>query len=142
VTALRIINAIPLILLGKIGQLVLLEVGIREVVVPDRVFREVEDPTLPGQLPGWDPSSIPMRREPDVPIPPEVFRHALDPGESMVLALALALRADGNDVEVVLDERKGRRAALALGLPVVGTAGLVDLRPPEQIIADHVHSSP
>ena len=104
----------------------LLEVGIREVVVPDRVFREVEDPALPGQLPGWDPSSLPIRREPDVPVPPEVLRHALDPGESMVLALALVLRADGNDVEVVLDERRPK-GCLGLGLPVVGTAGLLVL---------------
>ena len=31
----------------------------------------------------------------------------------------------GDDVEVVLDERKGRRAAAALDLSLVGTAGLV-----------------
>jgi uncharacterized protein len=54
-----------------------------------------------------------------------VIRHALDLGESMVLALALHLQAGGDEVEVVLDERRGRRAAAALGLSLVGTAGLV-----------------
>ena len=48
----------------------------------------------------------------------------------MVLSLALHLRAGGDDVEVVLDERKGRRAAAALGLSLVGTAGLVLRRRP------------
>jgi hypothetical protein len=63
--------------------------------------------------------------EPDVPIPPEVARFNLDRGESMVLAVALARRARGDDVEVVLDEWKGRRAAGSLGLPLHGTVGLL-----------------
>ena len=125
--SLRIVNASPLILLGKIGHLALLDVGDREVVVPEAVIREVEEPSRPWRVPERGPSSASLRLEADVAIPPEVRRLALDPGESMVLALALSLRAAGDDVEVVLDERKGRRAALTLGLPVVGTAGLLVL---------------
>ena len=45
----------------------------------------------------------------------------------MVLALALLYKAAGEHVEVVLDERKGRRSAQALGLTVIGTAGLLIL---------------
>src|SRR5256885_2278103 len=56
---------------------------------------------------------------------PKSSEFALDPGEAMVLALALARRAAGDDVEVALDEKKGRRAAETLGLPLVGTAGLL-----------------
>lgn len=122
---LRVVNASPLILLGKIRRLELLGVGGREVVVPDAVYREVADASNLGPLPGWDPSLPPMRRDDDVPVPPEVLRHALDPGESMVLALALSLTTAGDDVEVMLDEKKGRRAAQALGLRLVGTAGLL-----------------
>jgi predicted nucleic acid-binding protein len=125
VALLRIVNASPLILLGKIGRLKLLDVGGREVVIPGTVYGEVEDPSNPGQLPGREPSLPPIRREDDVPVPPEVVRHALDPGESMVLALALSLAAAGEDVEVALDEKKGRRAARALGLRLMGTAGLL-----------------
>jgi predicted nucleic acid-binding protein len=127
VASLRIVNASPLILLGKIGHLALLDVGDREVVVPEAVIREVEEPSRPGRVPERGPSPASLRLEADVPIPPEVRRLALDPGESMVLALALSLRGAGDDVEVVLDERKGRRAALTLGLAVVGTAGLLVL---------------
>ncbi len=119
----RVVNASPVIVLGKIRHLELLDVGGREVVIPDAVHLEVAGG--PGPLPGRDPSAPGMRRDDDVPIPPEVVRHALDPGESMVLALALSLDSAGDDVEVVLDEKRGRRAARSLGLPLVGTAGLL-----------------
>ena len=122
---LRVVNASPLILLGKIRRLELLDVGGREVVIPDAVYREVAGESGSGPVPGWDPSLPPMRRDEDVPVPAEVLRHALDPGEAMVLALALSLGTAGDDVEVVLDERKGRRAARGLDLRLVGTAGLL-----------------
>lgn len=83
----RIVNASPLILLGKIQRLDLLSVGVSEVVVPRTVLDEVRDPRS-GMLPGWDPSLPPLGVVDDVPIPPDVLRFALDPGESMVLALA------------------------------------------------------
>jgi len=79
-------------------------VGVRDVVVPATVIDELGDPR-PGNLPGWDQSLPPPGVDADVPIPPDVWRYALDPGESMVLALALSYRAAGEDVEVVLDER-------------------------------------
>ncbi len=121
----RIVNASPLILLGKIRRLDLLFVDEPRVVVPSTTFSEVAPLQVATSLPGWHPGLPPIAVEPDVPIPPEVIRHALDPGESMVLAVALHLRAGGDDVEVVLDERRGRRAAAALDLSLVGTAGLV-----------------
>jgi len=125
VALLRVVNASPLILLGKIRQLAFLHEGGREVIVPTAVFEEVEDPNRPGDLPGWNPSGRPIGRVDNVPVPPEVLRFALDPGESMVLAVALARQAVGDDVEVVLDEKKGRNAARSLDLPLVGTAGLL-----------------
>lgn len=121
----RVVNASPLILLGKIRQLELLEVGGHEVVIPDAVNREVADARGLGPLSGWDPSLSPMRRHDDVPVPPELLCHALASGESMVLAQTLSLATTGNDVEVVLEEKRGRRAAQALGLRLVGTAGLL-----------------
>jgi predicted nucleic acid-binding protein len=121
----RIVNASPLILLGKIRRLELLFVGEPKVIVPMTTVGEVTSQPVAASLPGWHPDLPPITLEPDVPIPPEVFRHALDRGESMVLAVALRLQAGGEDVEVVLDERKGRRAAKALAIPLVGTAGLI-----------------
>ena len=121
----RIVNASPLILLGKIRRLELLFVGEPNVIVPLAAFGEVTPLPAATSLPGWHPDLPPIAVEPDVPIPPEVIRHALDRGESMVLALALHFQAGGDDVEVVLDERRGRRAAAALGISLVGTAGLI-----------------
>ena len=54
----------------------------------------------------------------------------------MVLALALSLRAAGDDVEVVLDDKRGRRAAQLLGLRLVGTAGLLVIAKAEGRIKD------
>ncbi len=121
----RIVNASPLILLGKIRRLELLFAGESKFIVPSTTFSEAAPQQVATSLPGWHSGLPPIAIEPDVPIPPEVIRHALDRGESMVLALALHLRASGDDVEVVLDERRGRRAAAALELFLVGTAGLV-----------------
>jgi predicted nucleic acid-binding protein len=95
-------------------------------VVPATVLKEVEYFRV-GAQPGWEGTSDLPDLVPDAQIPPEVKRHALDPGEAMVLAVALADKAAGEDVEVVIDERKGRQAALALDLPVIGTAGLLIL---------------
>jgi predicted nucleic acid-binding protein len=131
----RIVNASPLILLGKIRRLELLFVGGPGVIVPATTFGEVADPPVATSLLGWHPDLPPIAVEADVPIPPEVIRHALDRGESMVLALALHLRAVGADVEVVLDERRGRRAAAVLGLPLVGTAGLILRAKAEGVLA-------
>ncbi len=121
----RIVNASPLILLGKIRRLELLFVGESKVIVPSTTFSEVAPLQVATSLPGWHSGLPPITIEPDVLIPTEVVRHALDRGESMVLAMALYLRAGGDDVEVVLDERRGRRAAAALELSLVGTVGLV-----------------
>jgi hypothetical protein len=85
----RIVNASPLILLGTIDRLDLLFVGVRDVVVPATVIDELGDPR-PGNLPGWDQSLPPPGVDADVPIPPDVWRYALDPGEWLVLALALS----------------------------------------------------
>ena len=99
----RIVNASPLILLGKTRRLDLLFVDESKVVMPSTTFSEVAPLQVATNLPGWHPGLPPIAVEPDVPIPTEVVRHALDRGESMVLALALHLQARGDDVEVVLD---------------------------------------
>jgi predicted nucleic acid-binding protein len=45
----------------------------------------------------------------------------LDPGEASPIALA----AENPGCQIIIDERKGRRVALALGLDVTGTLGLL-----------------
>lgn len=56
-----------------------------------------------------------------MPRPAAELEVELDPGESAVILLGLELRA----AAVAIDEWKGRRAALARGLTVTGSLGLL-----------------
>ncbi len=110
------VDASPLIGLAKIGRLDLLG---EQVQVTETVYREVlagdaGDPARLALASGWG------GRVPDVPIPAALAALALDAGEEATLALALSTNA-----VAVLDDGDGRRAARALGVPHVGTAGLV-----------------
>lgn len=114
-----IVNASPLIFLGKIDALTLLQQFADEVVVPSSVHREVlaKAETRSGSrlvLPGWL-----VRRE-DLPLPSEIAGWDLGAGESQVLAHALA-----SGSEAVLDDLQGRKCARALGVLTTGTLGVI-----------------
>jgi predicted nucleic acid-binding protein len=104
----------PLIALHQLGQLRLLENLFVEVFVPPAVAHEAA-PSL-SELPGFIRTQVPAQ-----PLPPQLEKASLGPGESQALGLALELHAD----LVILDERPGRRLAVALGLNVAGTAGIL-----------------
>jgi predicted nucleic acid-binding protein len=116
-----VVNASPLILLGKVGQVGLLHELTDELVVPEAVAREVggrpEGAALIEQV-----SSFPKARiEGEVPVAPELRAWDLGRGESQVLALTGLVPAS----RAVLDDLDGRRCAQVLGLPVIGTLGVV-----------------
>ena len=117
-----IVNATPLIALAIIDRLSLLKDIFDEVIVPEAVFREV---TVQGAgKPGADVIAqldwlTIMRPNQQVGIEPQLF--GLDTGEVEVLLLAQQLTPDW----VLIDERLGRRVALAMNLPVKGTIGLL-----------------
>ena len=113
----------PLIALARLGLLALPQQLFAEVLVTATVWREVtgaparsEHADLhTAQQQGWlkvvdDPVTIPA-----------IFASPLlDDGERTALALSLAENCD-----VLIDERRGRLAAEAAGLNVVGTLGLL-----------------
>jgi predicted nucleic acid-binding protein len=117
----RVVNTSPLILLTKTGRLDLLQLGGVEVVVPDTVVDELEAGA------GHDSTIEVVRRTawisvaPCPALPDPVRDCKLDPGESSVLALAVADPGS----EVVLDDLAAWRAAARLGIPCLGTLGLV-----------------
>ena len=117
----RIVNTSPLILLTRTGRLDFLRLGGVEVVVPDTVVGEIEagaahDSTIEViRRTGWL-SVVPCPALPD-----PVRDCKLDPGESSVLALAYVDPGS----EVVLDDLAAWRAAARLGIPCLGTLGLV-----------------
>ncbi|MEP7314027.1 MAG: DUF3368 domain-containing protein [Pseudomonadota bacterium] len=117
-----VVNASPLIFLGNAGHLHLLRlVAPGRVVVPETVWKEVTNSPhvdraaheLSGT--GW------LERVPAPVVPPSVIEWDLDEGEASVIATAIDLKAD----RVVMDDLSGRKCALALGLPLSGTLGVV-----------------
>jgi predicted nucleic acid-binding protein len=121
----RVVNASPLIVLSKLGCLDLLREPRPdiEVVVPQSVLDEVmrgepDDPAVslvPEAVADW------MRVIPTPPIPASLRVGALDPGEIAVLSVA----HDHPGWETVLDDHSARREAARLGIPCIGTVGLV-----------------
>jgi predicted nucleic acid-binding protein len=109
-----IADASPLIALHQIGQISLIERLFGRILIPSAVAREVS-PSLPS-LPAWI-----LARDLTQPIGSEIHRASLGAGESETLALGLEIGA----TLVILDERPARKLALVLGLPVLGTAGIL-----------------
>lgn len=116
-----VVNASPLILLGKIGRVALLRQLSDELIVPDMVAREVgERPE--GEQVIAEVSSLPgVRFETGIATPSEIADWNLGRGESQVLALAEAFPGR----RAVLDDLEARRCAQSLGLPLIGTLGVV-----------------
>jgi uncharacterized protein len=109
-----IADASPLIALHQIGQISLIKRLFGPILIPSAVAREVS-PSLP-RLPVWITT-----RDLTQPIGSDILKASLGAGESESLALGLEVGAS----LVILDERPARRLAFVLGLPVVGTAGIL-----------------
>lgn len=116
-----VVDASPLIHLSRAGFLNLLGVLSKPVRVPTAVAEEVR---AKGE---GDPTASALASTPwlqivqDVEEPPELGAWELGRGERAVLAWA---RTQPNAL-AVLDDREARRCAHALGLPVIGTLGIV-----------------
>jgi predicted nucleic acid-binding protein len=104
----------PIIALHQLGQLSLLQRIFGEIYVPPAVARELS-PGMP-ELPSWI-----VVRPLAQPIASDILRASLGAGESEALSLVLEVKAE----LVIVDDRPARRLALNLGLPVVGTAGIL-----------------
>lgn len=115
-----VLNASPVILLGKIGRLDLIESLTGNAVVPNAVFLEVQAGIGEHQAVQSTADWAGSRLTADVPIPLSIERWDLGLGESQVIAQCLkdAYRA-------VLDDAQGRQCAGTHGIPVIGTLGIV-----------------
>ena len=92
------------------------------IVIPQAVRQELQSAAAPDaikQFLGTDPDWLETRQASE--IDPKLRR--LDPGEREAIGIALASSAD----LVLLDERKGRKAARERGLAVSGTLRVLDL---------------
>ena len=116
-----IVNATPLIALALIDRLHLLEEIFDEIIVPSAVYEEVvsRGAGKPGAEKVASMDWIIMQPDMQPGIDPYLF--GLDAGETEVLMLAHQIQPDW----VIIDERLARRIALAMGLPLKGTLGLL-----------------
>lgn len=121
-SALVVADAGPLIALSRVGLLQLINRYAASVLIPQAVMDEVQQgrhadagPVLAAVVRG-DFQVVPEPASALLIDPP------LDIGEVAVIRLALARNA-----EVLMDETAGRAASRRLGLPVIGTLGLLVL---------------
>lgn len=138
-------DAGPLIALARAGLLHLPALFYSQVLVPGAVWSEVlRQPSADEQVrlqAALAAGQLHLASEPGEPEP--VLRDAqLGRGERAAIGLALAHRA-----QVLIDERRGRRAAAEAGLLVVGTIGLLvrarqlDLIGPVRPVVDALRAS-
>lgn len=114
-----IANASPVIALAKIERLDLLRVEGRTLLIPEAVANEIfqapaQDAARKALETGW--CSKPVAVIPDL----EVLEWGLGAGESAVLSLARQQKA-----VAIVDDRAARTACKALGIPFIGTLGVV-----------------
>ena len=112
-----VVNTGPLIALARIDALAMIGRLPYEFICPAEVRAELDAGVPlghPAVAPPW------LRACPAVRVSPLVFS-SLDSGEAAVIQLAL----DRGIQRVCIDEWKGRKAALAVGLRVFGALGLL-----------------
>ena len=118
-----VVNAAPLIFLGKIGHLDLLERLAGNVMIPSGVAREVRrgPPSDPARQ--WLEGSARRLIRRTRSVSPVIAAWDLGLGESQVLHLTLG-RAGS---EAILDDRAARECAAALGVGFRGTISVLGL---------------
>ena len=111
-----VINASPLILLGKINQLQLVDQLAASLIVPKSVFEEIAQ----------GPSTVFTQRtldwandyiQPDIRVPTSILKWDIGKGESQVLAHCLQIQSS----KAILDDAN----AQAHCIPLHGTLGII-----------------
>lgn len=118
-----VINASPLILLGKAGQIGWVP-QLGRVVIPGAVADEVAagSPDDPARL--WLSGSVGAALiEPTASATDELLAWDLGHGETAVIAFTMAHAG----YEAILDDAAARRCCKVFGIPLRGTLGLVAL---------------
>ncbi|MBN1773607.1 MAG: DUF3368 domain-containing protein [Deltaproteobacteria bacterium] len=116
-----VVNASPIIYLARAEELALLQVLGPEAVVPEPVVRELlrrgpADPAAKALAElDW------LRALGEGEVPASLLAWDLGPGETAVLAWAVGHPS----CLAVIDDRAARRCADVLGVPCIGTLGIV-----------------
>jgi len=116
-----VINASPLILLGKIGRLDLLSPLATALRIPQGVKREIERGQPSDAARAWIASAPAAWLVERVPIDLTIAGWNLGLGETEVLSYAKA----NSGFTAVVDDLQARECASSLGLPLQGTLGVL-----------------
>lgn len=113
----------PLRYLCQIGQIDLLPQLFQSLLIPGEVYKELQQASTPQAVRDWiliPPNWLTVVA---VTIPPEFNFLNLDAGERAALALSQSIGAK----ILLIDDRKGAKAASSVGLQVTGTLGILAL---------------
>lgn len=109
-----------LIAIGAVGHLDVLRSLYREVAVPQAVWNEVTSPNRPGAVAIGQAEWIRVVPVSNRSVINQLTR-PVGAGEAEAIALAIQLNAD----VLLIDERRARKVAVELGLPVTGILGVL-----------------
>ena len=112
----------PLIAFAVSGYISLLKEVFGKILIPVEVFEELR---LDAGLPGGSILAKIIYQEKWIEVSQftqakSVIPDILDPGESSAIALALKEKSI-----LIIDEKKGRRVAVSVGLKITGSAGIL-----------------
>ena len=112
----------PVNYLILIGHIDLLPRLFQKVILPDTVRAELADADAPPEVRAWIASLPDWIEIREAPVAGETLTE-IDEGEQAVILLALSLHAD----LLLMDDRKGVRAARGKGFRVTGTLGILEM---------------
>jgi predicted nucleic acid-binding protein len=121
----------PLNYLVQIGEIDLLPRLYGTIVIPTEVFLELKDAAAPAIVHEWmskSPAWLEIR--PAADLVTSSFLFELDAGEQAAIQLAQL----EDESLLLIDDAAGRRAAQSLGLPNVGTLGVLRLAALEGLV--------
>ncbi len=125
-----VVNASPLIVLGKIGRLALLQTLTDGLVISYAVVQEIIAGNESDDSRKWVLQEGVKHTQTFEQLDPIIASWDLGTGESAVLSFA----RQHSDFEAVIDDRAARNCAKALQIPVRGTLGIVLLAKQAQLI--------
>jgi predicted nucleic acid-binding protein len=116
-----VVNASPVILLAKIGQITLLESLCEDLVIPASVVAEIEAGPAHDPARNWLRTEGTKHVKADLLPVPSLAPWDLGAGEMAVLTWAFTNRM----FEAIVDDRAARKCARVQGIPVRGTLGVI-----------------
>lgn len=116
-----VLDASPLNYLARIGEVHILPALYWRVVILQKVFDELQQPSTPAAVKTFATSLPPWLEIRAVTTPIDASLSHLDRGEQEAITLALEIQAE----VLLIDETKGRDAAELCGLDIIGTLGVL-----------------